>query len=128
MLMFFYYLARISGFLFIDVHINAFGKVTTKKSFWNIVVFVFSFGFSAFASSYDDDIAIAEIMHSKMMEIGVNFVVKFMLWITCCVKLVSAFLNRKYFCIIANLQWNFMEVSEIKDINYPRYVNFFLSA
>ena len=112
LLKFLYYLSRFSGFLFIDINFDTFGKVTTRKSFWNVVVFAVSFGYSAIATSYDDDIAIAEVMHSKMMEIGINFVIKFMLFVTCFVKFGSIFCSRKFLDVMTNFQWNFLEVDK----------------
>lgn len=77
--------------------------MTGHRGWRALYSFVLSFGFSFIANSYNSYFAIAAVTHSKLMEIGVNLMVKYMIWVTCFIKFVNAMQSRKFFEIIKNL-------------------------
>lgn len=100
LLKFIYFLARFSGLIFITIDFKA---MTGHRGWRALSSFILSFGFSFIANSYDSYFAIAVVTHSKLMEIGVNMMIKYMIWVTCFIKLVNAMQSRKFFEIIKNL-------------------------
>lgn len=100
LLKFIYFVSRFSGLIFITIDFKA---MTGHRGWRALASFVISFGFSCIANSYDAYFAIAVVTHSKLMEIGVNLMVKFMIWVTCFIKLANAMQSRKFFEVISNL-------------------------
>lgn len=117
-----YFLSRLSGFLHISIDFCSSKNVTIKRTFWKWVTFGLSFCFSLIAMTYDDNISISEVMHSKMMEIAINSAIRISLYLTCGVKFVAFLTSRSYFLIIANFQWSFKEVSD----KLSKLINHFL--
>lgn len=100
LLKFIYFVARFSGLVFITIDFKA---MTAHRGLGALASFIFSFGFSFIANSYDSYLAIAAVSHSKIMEIGVNLMVITMIWVTCFLKFSNAIQSHKFFEIISNL-------------------------
>lgn len=103
LLMFIYYVAKLSGVIYITIDFGL-KKAVIKKLFWNTVHFALSFGFSLIACSFDVHLPVAHLTHSKILEIIVGLIVRITIWMTCFLKLSTYFNRRSFYEIMSNLQ------------------------
>lgn len=99
-----YFMSKISGFIYISIDFDS-NKLAVKKHFWNTVLFASSFGFSLAANSYDSWLPVSDVTHSKLLEIGTNFIAFFTIWATCFLKVANGIQSQRFFEILSNLQW-----------------------
>lgn len=103
LLKFIYYVAKFSGVIYITIDFSL-EKVVIRKLFWNTIKFALSFGFSLIACSFDVHLPVAHLTHSKILEIGVSFIVRLTIWMTCFLKLSTGINRRSFYEIMSNLQ------------------------
>lgn len=99
-----YSLAKFSGFIFISINLNS-SKARLENHFWDVLVFSLSFGFSIAALSFDGNLPITLLTHSKILGIGVPIITKLTISMAFILKLSTAVQKRNFFKIISDLQW-----------------------
>lgn len=102
-LKFVYSVAKYSGFLFTSIDFDSKQlKVISCK--YNYAIFLASFGLSLAANFYPGYLPVADVAHSKILEIGVNLIIKALLVVVCVLKIAVLFQNDKFFFILSNMQ------------------------
>lgn len=109
LLIFIYGITKFSGLLFISID---FKSMKIIKHHWNNVYFFTSFGLSIVAFSYDSYFDIQKVTHSKLMEIGINLIVRVSVYSTCFLKAANAIQNRKFYEVVKNLSWCHAKVND----------------
>lgn len=100
-----YGVTKLSGFLFISIDFSGSEGLKSYKHFWNWILFGINFGFSLFSLSYDGVLAVIDVTHSRIMEVGLNLLVYTTINITWFVKVLNVVHGRTFFTILSNFQW-----------------------
>lgn len=93
------------GFTFITMSLNSSQHFMMSTTLWDYALMLISFGFSFYTLFYGGYVPVANIVHSNMMELGVNANLRLMILTTSVVKTSSLIQSRRFFNIIFNLQW-----------------------
>lgn len=121
-----YNLSKASGYLFISIGFSSFEEVKTWKRLWNFIFFFLSFGLSLVATSYDAYLPVAEVTKSKLMEIGINSIIRLTIMTTCYIKIGNVVLHKRFMEILTKLQRNHAKVSKFgSEIIHFESINFF---
>lgn len=112
LLEFIYKAAKFSGFVFISIDFKSFKIRQTK---WNFAALCLSFALSFLANFFDAYMNITLVTRSKLMELGVNIIVRAFLYVTCILKTSNYIQSKKFFQVIKNLQWCNTKVHTLKD-------------
>lgn len=103
---FIYKVSRLSGFIYTNIDFKPHRRVVIKKSFINTIVFMLGIGLNFLANwTYDAYLSIADVTHSKLMEIAVNTIVKMLIWSSLLLKVINVFQSQRFFEIVEILQW-----------------------
>lgn len=105
LLKFIYQVSRMSGCIYTKIKFHSVQKVTHDKSIMNTIIYMLSVGSTLLAFSYDAHIPIAELTHSRLMEVAVNLIVRMSIWFLFVLKIANTLQSRTFFDIISNLQW-----------------------
>lgn len=105
-----YFIAKISGFVFVSIDLRTYKIV---KNNWNAVTFLFSFMFSLIANSFISSLYlnIESVTQSKLMELGVNIIVRAIIYVACFLKLINAALSQTLCEIFFNMHYCETKVS-----------------
>lgn len=109
LLLFIYGVAKISGFIFVSID---FDSMKIKQRLCTKVFYVLSFAFSFAAVYYDSDMDVGKVTRSKLMEMGVNVVIRITVYSALLLKVVNTFYDKKFYEIIKKLSWCHSKVSE----------------
>lgn len=111
LLKFIYLTIKLSGFLYISIDFES-EKVKLKKQLLNIfVVLTTSFGLSFIANTYDGYLPVADVTHSGLLDMGLNFALKSLIWLACLMKIANIVQSNRFFESLSILQWNERKVS-----------------
>lgn len=112
LLKFIYLTLKLSGFLYISIDFES-EKIKVKKQLRNIlVVLTTSFGLSLIANSYDAYMPVADVTRSKLLDMGLNFGMKVLIWLACLMKIANIVQSNRFFESLSILQWNERKVSK----------------
>lgn len=107
-------LSKASGFIFISIDFSSWDELVMTRHSWNYIFSVISLGFSLYSNTFDAYFPVEQVTHSKIMEIGVNLVVRVILGIGCILKASNILYKRRFFSIISKLHWFNVKVADRK--------------
>lgn len=119
-----YFIAKISGFVFVSIDLKTYKIV---ESNWNAVIFLISFVFSLIANLFISSLYlnIASVTQSKLMELGVNSIVRAIIYVACILKLINAAYSQTFCEIFFNMHYCEMKVSAMIR-KWKSYENFLI--
>lgn len=100
-----YYVAKFSSTIYISIDFSSEKVKKSKKNLWNTAIFVISFGGSLAACSFNSNLPIFNLTHSRLLEMIVYTVTRSTIGLTLVSKLSAAINRKKFFEIISNMQW-----------------------
>lgn len=112
LLKFNYGMLRISGFVFVKIDFTSAGGPTMKRQFREFILFIVSICLSLSSTLYNSYFPVARITHSKLMEIGVNFLPRLMIFSTLVVKISSWVRSKSFLAIISKLHFAIFKVKK----------------
>ena len=99
----YYYLCKLSGFLFISINFDQ-TKLKQKADLKNILIFLVSLSLSVSANFHTAYFPVAEVLNSEILEIGVNLITKALVFLICIVKILSFLQKEEFMFIISSVQ------------------------
>lgn len=71
------------------------GRVETRRSFFNKIIFIYNIGMTLYCCTYNAHIGIAKLAHSMIMEVGLNLIFKLSIWLSLPLKIANAFQHQR---------------------------------
>lgn len=121
-----YLYSKALGFNFITIRLNSSQSVMMSTTYWDYASMLINFGFSFYSMFFDGFLPVANIVHSNMMELGVNVNLKLMILTTSVLKISCLVQSRRFFNIIFNMHWINVKVRPAYCIIRELTANFFL--
>ena len=111
LLKFIYRITKYSGFLLPKIVFNSNEKIELKQSIADIIIFVINIGLSLYVYTFGAYIPMADLINSKLLEVGMNIINRFAIFMALPTKVISTFLNQRFLEIITDLKTSNAQVS-----------------